>query len=65
MSRVLTKIPYVNLKSQWKEERKYLLPLIDSVLGSGQYVGGKELKNFEYFKKSQTQRDAAPALFFV
>jgi dTDP-4-amino-4,6-dideoxygalactose transaminase len=47
MSRVLTKIPYVNLKNQWKEERKDLLPLIDSVLGSGQYVGGKELENFE------------------
>ena len=47
MSRVLTKIPYVNLKNQWKEERKYLLPLIDSVLGSGQYVGGKEVENFE------------------
>jgi dTDP-4-amino-4,6-dideoxygalactose transaminase len=47
MSRVLTEIPYVNLKNQWKEERKDLLPLIDSVLGSGQYVGGEELENFE------------------
>ena len=47
MSSVLTKIPYVNLKNQWKEERDELLPIIDRVLSSGQYVGGEELENFE------------------
>jgi dTDP-4-amino-4,6-dideoxygalactose transaminase len=48
MSSVLTKkIPYVNLKSQWKEERNELLPIIDSVLSSGHFVGGEELENFE------------------
>jgi dTDP-4-amino-4,6-dideoxygalactose transaminase len=47
MSKVLTKIPYVNLKNQWKDEREDLLPLIDSVLASGQYVGGDELEKFE------------------
>lgn len=48
MSSVLIKkIPYVNLKSQWKEERDELLPIIDNVLSTGQYVGGDELENFE------------------
>jgi dTDP-4-amino-4,6-dideoxygalactose transaminase len=47
MSSVLTKIPYVNIKNQWKEERDELLPIIDRVLSSGQYVGGEEVEIFE------------------
>jgi dTDP-4-amino-4,6-dideoxygalactose transaminase len=47
MNKVLTKIPYVNLKNQWEEERENLLPIIDRVLASGQYVGGDQLEIFE------------------
>ena len=28
------KIPYVDLKTQWKQEKKELLPLIDRILSS-------------------------------
>jgi dTDP-4-amino-4,6-dideoxygalactose transaminase len=41
------KIPYVNLGAQWQDDRDDLLPIIDTVLGSGQYVGGDELDKFE------------------
>jgi dTDP-4-amino-4,6-dideoxygalactose transaminase len=47
MSKVLSKIPYINLSDQWETEKEELLPLIDNVLGSGQYVGGEELERFE------------------
>jgi len=40
-------IPYVNLVSQWQDDRHELLPIIDKVLGSGQYVGGDEVDKFE------------------
>ena len=40
-------IKFVDLKNQWNEERSKLLPLIDNVLGTGDFVGGKEIKNFE------------------
>ena len=40
-------IPYVNLQAQWKEEKDELLPIIEKVLSSGQYVGGEELDKFE------------------
>lgn len=40
-------IPYINLVEQWKNEREELLPILDSVLGSGQYVGGQEVAKFE------------------
>ena len=41
------KIPYVNIKAQWQEERNELLPIIDRILASGQYVGGSEIDKFE------------------
>jgi dTDP-4-amino-4,6-dideoxygalactose transaminase len=41
------RIPYVNLKKQWLEERDELLPIIDKVLESAQLVGGDELDKFE------------------
>ena len=41
------RIPYVNLGAQWQDDRDELLPIIDSVLGSGQYVGGDEIDKFE------------------
>ena len=40
-------IPYVNLSAQWQDDRDELLPIIDSVLFSGQYVGGDEVDKFE------------------
>ena len=41
------RIPYVNFQSQWKEEKDDLLPIIEKVLSSGQYIGGEELDKFE------------------
>jgi len=41
------KIPYVNLSAQWHDERTELLPLIESVLAGGNYVGGKYIEQFE------------------
>ena len=40
-------IPYVNMKAQWQEDSNELLPIIDKVLSSGQYVGGNEIDKFE------------------
>ena len=41
------RIPYVNLQKQWLEERDELLPIIDRVFASAQFVGGEELDKFE------------------
>jgi dTDP-4-amino-4,6-dideoxygalactose transaminase len=41
------RVSYVNLKKQWLEERDELLPIIDKVFESAQYVGGDELDKFE------------------
>ena len=41
------KIPYINLAAQWEDERSQLLPLIDAVLKTGQYVGGIEIERLE------------------
>ena len=40
-------IKYVNLKNQYKIERRKLLAVIDRTLSSGQYVGGDEVVKFE------------------
>ena len=40
-------IPYVDLRAQWREEREELLPILESVLSSGQYIGGDEIIRFE------------------
>ena len=42
-----TKIPYINLAAQWKSERDSLLPIIDRLLASGQYIGGQCVEEFE------------------
>ena len=42
-----TQIPYVNLSAQWQDDRHELLPIIDRVLGSGQYINGDEVDKFE------------------
>jgi len=48
MANSFYQIPYVNLSAQWQGDRDELLPIIDRVLGSGQYIGGVEIDNFEY-----------------
>lgn len=40
-------IPYVNLKKQWAEEKKYLSPIILKVLSSGNFIGGEDISRFE------------------
>ena len=47
MQSSISRIPYVNLQKQWLEERDDLLPIIDKVLESAQFVGGDELDKFE------------------
>tara|TARA_Y100000389_G_C17447834_1_gene512730 strand:- start:383 stop:1483 length:1101 start_codon:yes stop_codon:yes gene_type:complete len=41
------KIPYVNIKKQYKNEKKRLLKVIDDTLESGNWVGGSEIEKFE------------------
>ena len=41
------KIPYINLSSQWKKEKKYLLPVVKKVLENGIYVNSQEIDLFE------------------
>ncbi len=43
----MIKVPYVNLVKQWASERDELLPIIDKVMGSGQYIGGQSVEEFE------------------
>ena len=40
-------IPYVNLNLQWRNERKELLKIIDNTLSNDQWVGGKQIEDFE------------------
>lgn len=40
-------IPYVNLAAQWEMEKKDLLPIIEEVMSSGWFIGGKHVDNFE------------------
>ena len=41
-------VPYVDLATQWQDERKDLLPIIESVMSSGQFVGGEAVEHFEH-----------------
>ena len=43
----MKEIPYVNLAAQWHEDRSELLPIIETVLARGIYVGGDEVEQFE------------------
>ena len=40
-------VPYVNLAAQWQNEKEDLLPVIESVMSSGQYIGGDVVEVFE------------------
>jgi len=41
------KIPYVNLVAQWQEEKEELLPIIEKVLASGQFISTPIVEEFE------------------
>ncbi len=41
------KIPYVNIKKQYKSEKKTLIKIIDKNLSDGGWIGGKEIVKFE------------------
>ena len=41
------KIPYVNIKKQYQDERSQLLKIIDKTLSNGSWVGGEEIIKFE------------------
>ena len=40
-------VPYVDLAAQWHDEKKDLLPIIESIMSSGKYVGGEAVEHFE------------------
>ena len=41
-------VPYIDLSAQWHDEKKDLLPIIESVMSSGQFVGGEAVDYFEH-----------------
>lgn len=41
------KIPYVNIKKQYKSEKRKILKIIDQTLETGNWVGGSEIEKFE------------------
>ena len=41
-------VPFVDLAAQWQDETKDLLPIIESVMSSGQFVGGEAVEHFEH-----------------
>ena len=41
-------VTYVDLAAQWRDEKEYLLPIIESVMSSGQFVGGEVVEHFEH-----------------
>ena len=55
-------IKFVDLKDQWKAEKSQLLPLIDKILSSGEFVGGKEIGLFEKKIATYTESKYAVAL---
>ena len=40
-------VPFINLITQWEDEKHDLLPIIESVMSSGQFVGGETVERFE------------------
>ena len=43
----INNIAYIDLQAQWTTEKKDLLKIIDNVMSSGQFVGGKYVDQFE------------------
>lgn len=58
----MPKISYVNLSAQWEHERDVLLPIIEKVLASGQYIGGQHVEEFEQKSASLCQAKHCVAL---
>ena len=56
------KIPYINLAAQWHRERDFLIPIIDRVLASGQYIAGGHVEEFERLTSSLCQTRHCVAL---
>jgi len=40
-------VPYIRLDIDWKKQKSKLIPVIDNVLSSGQYIGGDIVNKFE------------------
>lgn len=62
MLNIQENISYINLGAQWQEDRDDLLPIIDKILGKGQYVGGTEIEKFEHQIASLCRVEHAVAL---
>jgi len=60
----MMKVNYLNLIEQWKEEKKYLLPVVKKAMGSGLYVGShaKDVNKFENNVKKLCKTKYAVAL---
>ena len=54
--------PYVSLPGQWTRERDALLPIIERVLQSGKYIGGREVELFEEYAAKLCQTKHCVAL---
>ena len=52
MTDIRSKIPYVDLGEQYRQEKNELLPLIDKVFQSGNYILGDEVNKLENNIKS-------------
>ena len=55
-------VPYVSLSGQWTRERDALLPIIERVLQSGKYIGGREVELFEEYAAKLCQTKHCVAL---
>ena len=47
MNNTINHIPYVDLSLQWEDEKNELLPIIEKIFSSGQYIDGDEIRTFE------------------
>ena len=55
-------VGYINLVAQWKDEQDDLLPVIERVMNSGNFIGGHEVDNFEKNAAELTGSDYCVAL---
>jgi dTDP-4-amino-4,6-dideoxygalactose transaminase len=57
-----TPVAYVNLPAQFAAERDELMPIIEAVMASGQFIGGTEVDLFEAEVAAYCEADHAVAL---
>ena len=55
-------VPYINLPMQWKAEREFLLPIIEDVMSSGDFIGGARVEGFEHSVSALCETDFCVAL---